>query len=1035
MTRPRIGIIGGGITGLTAAYRLKQAGCDVTIFEASGDLGGLASGFTLAGHPVEKAYHFLYKTDQYILALVDELGLTDKLSYNASSVSTYYDGTLYPMMSPVDLIKFTPISFINRIRAGVTVLWLQRVKNWRSLSTITALDWLRKYAGRQVSDVIWEPLLKGKFDRYYDKVTMSWLWGRVKQRVDSRDAKVGGEALGYFDGGFKIIIDALLARIQGVDIRTNTKVANLKHEGGQVVVTTAAGEERFDRVLATVPSNALATMIAGYEQSDPTYFAKLRSIDYLDACVQVFATPQKFTPYYWHNINSPNAPFVVFLSLTNLVGSEKYGGLNIYYIGDYIPSEHRYMSMDPAELKQLWYGELKKIFPEFDPSQVVEDGLFRLRNAQHIVDIGFEENKLLPHETPCPGVLMCNFSQIYPMDRGTNYAVRDGNRMAEKLMASIEGREERETGPTLTEEATGGGSRRSGGDAKRRVSPLLIALALLLVGGGALGAGIFGGYEVATRQLPGNNFLARVDRKLADIFNLDRGTVEDTIATSLLYLQTDIGRAGGDNRDPTTGERLNGAGGGLTSFGEDVLVLPYDGRIRAARSGSEIRETRIQGPETNRAAYLRVADDPQYRGRYTFGRAIIRYNDLQYYNTGAEQGLLASYVEFHAEELCYTNTLARLRFDPSVTSIDAVSAEAGDWQVLHRTTPCLPLKEQFLAIEGHMAGGRLAFEAPSTVYMTSGDFHWDGMRSNTELISQNPTAEYGKVLSIDLTSGASRIVSMGHRNMQGIVIDPQQGLLVAEHGPRGGDELNRVREGANYGWPLETYGTTYERLRIPSAVSFGRHDTYEAPIYSWVPSVGISAITRIQGFNEAWDGDLLAGSLIGQSLFRIRFQGYRVVYVEPIRIGARIRDIQQHTDGRIALLTEDDRVIFLTPAARQAEEIFVADYVQQQPASVREPLNQAIATCTQCHSFVAGEHTSAPSLARVFKSDIAGTPFANYSDGLRNRNGRWNREALEAFLDDPQGFAPGTTMPDPAIDDPRTREELVNMLEEMRRSF
>ncbi len=440
----KIGIIGGGLTGITSAYRLINQGHDVTIFEASDFLGGLAAGFELAGHRVEHAYHFLYKTDEYILAMVEELGLKDKLTYHKSSVSTYYGDTLYPMETPIDLIKFNPIGFIDRIRAGVTVLYLQRVKNWRKLENITALEWLRKYAGKAVTDVIWEPLLRGKFDRYYDKVTMSWLWGRVLQRVDSRDAKLGGEALGYFDGGFKTIIDALVDPYiaAGGQVKTNTPVSKLTYneEADSVTVETKDGEEVFDRVLATVPSHILAKMTAHYEAKDPGYFAKLNSIDYLDAVVQVFATPQKFTPYYWHNVNTPNSPFVVFLSLTNLVGNEKYDGLNIYYIGDYVPAEHEYMSMDKGDLKKRWYGELKKMFPEFDPDQVVDDELFKMKNAQHIVDIGFEQNKLVPHETPCPGVLMCNFSQIYPMDRGTNYAIRDGNRMAEKIEESLKAR-------------------------------------------------------------------------------------------------------------------------------------------------------------------------------------------------------------------------------------------------------------------------------------------------------------------------------------------------------------------------------------------------------------------------------------------------------------------------------------------------------------------------------------------------------------------------------------------------------------------
>lgn len=441
MTAPRIGVIGGGFTGLTAARRLAKDGVEVTVFEASDRLGGLAAGFDLAGHRMEQAYHFLYKTDEHILRLLDELELRDRLTFHKSSVSTYYDGTLYPMESPLDLIRFTPIGFFDRIRAGLTVLWLQRVRDWRGLSQTTALDWLRRYAGRPVADVIWEPLLRGKFDRYYDKVTMSWLWGRIRQRVDSRDAKLGGEALGYIEGGFRRIVDALEAdiRAEGGAIHLGTPITEIAHDQAQGEVVVQAGEHqhRFDRVLATVPSHVFARMISAYESRDPNYFVKLRSIDYLNAVVHVFASRQKFTPYYWHNINSPNSPFVVFIGMTNLVGTDNYGGLNVYYIGDYVPAEHEYMKMEAPALKERWYGELQRIFPHFDRQQVVDDALFKLRNAQHIVDIGFEERKLTPHATPCPGVLLCNFSQIYPMDRGTNYAVHDGERMARQLLDDL----------------------------------------------------------------------------------------------------------------------------------------------------------------------------------------------------------------------------------------------------------------------------------------------------------------------------------------------------------------------------------------------------------------------------------------------------------------------------------------------------------------------------------------------------------------------------------------------------------------------
>lgn len=436
----RVAIIGGGFTGLTAGYRLAEAGVDVTIFEAGDDLGGLASGFELMGQPAEKAYHFLYRTDEHMLGLLDELGLRDRLTYHPSSVSTYYGDTLYPMMTPIDLIKFTPLSLVNRIRAGLTVLYLQRVKNWEKLTKITAIDWLRKYAGDQVTDVIWQPLLIGKFDRYYDKVTMAWLWGRVKQRVDSRERGESAERLGYFEGGFATLVSTLEGRIRAGSgtVRLATRVESLRHDEAtdQVEVSFDGGSETFDRVLATVPSGVAARLIEDRRETDPAYFQQLESIDYLAAAVMVLVTDQQISPYYWHNINTPDAPFVVLLSLTNLIGTESFDGKHVYYIGDYIPAEHWYMSATEDEMRDHWYSELAKIFPDFDRERIVEDHLFRFRDAQHIVDIGFE-GKLVDHQTPCPGVLLANFSQIYPMDRGTNYAVKDGIDMADRILAEL----------------------------------------------------------------------------------------------------------------------------------------------------------------------------------------------------------------------------------------------------------------------------------------------------------------------------------------------------------------------------------------------------------------------------------------------------------------------------------------------------------------------------------------------------------------------------------------------------------------------
>jgi protoporphyrinogen oxidase len=439
MKQKTIGIIGGGYTGLTAAYRLSNLGYKVTIFEKNPNLGGLVGGFKMAGFPLERAYHFLYKTDKDIQNLAEELGIRETLKFYPSSMSTYYDKKLYPLMTPMDLIKFKPLSFVNRIRAGLTVLYLQYLKNWHPLKKITAYDWLYKYAGKQVTEVLWLPLLKGKFDKYFDKIVMSWLWGRVKVRVISKDPGDATEKLGYFDGGFNTFTQALVKKLEEnrVEIQLNADIKEIhKNDDGSSSIMVGNKEEKFDRVLATIPSHVFGKLVENNKGIDQKYLELLNSIPYLGAVLMVFSSKKAITPYYWHNINELNSPFVVFLSLTALVGSEKFDGNHIYYIGDYVPHEHKYFQMSDDEIANLWKSKLGEIFPKFDMNQLENINVFKFKNAQHIVGLDYE-SRIPPYESPLKGIYMANFTQIYPDDRGTNFAVQEGNKIAKLIDESF----------------------------------------------------------------------------------------------------------------------------------------------------------------------------------------------------------------------------------------------------------------------------------------------------------------------------------------------------------------------------------------------------------------------------------------------------------------------------------------------------------------------------------------------------------------------------------------------------------------------
>lgn len=541
-------------------------------------------------------------------------------------------------------------------------------------------------------------------------------------------------------------------------------------------------------------------------------------------------------------------------------------------------------------------------------------------------------------------------------------------------------------------------------------------MAVLALVGGIYAAGVLtaGGKFLPSRVVQD---LAKVIRGSVGDF-LPRQPAPDRVVTST-FLRLQLHAV-------TVPVERPGAGGGLTSAGDTLLLLTHDGAIWSVH-GTTPRRTRMSPPANHFAAYKAAAEAGEYR-HLQHALEYFRYNGILHCEHASGRFLVVSYTEWRPELACYGTALARLPLAGPDADPATIVAAPEDWEVFFRTKPCLPVKDTMRAIEGHMAGGRMACAAPGRVILGSGDYHWDGLYAPMAL-PQARDNDYGKVLEIDVATGESRHLSIGNRNVQGVMVDRSGRVWAVEHGPRGGDELNLVEPGRNFGWPEATLGTRYNRLPWPTTAPYGRHDGFDAPVHAWVPSIGISNLVQVQGFDPTWDGDFLVGSLKAGTLFRLRETEGRVLFAEPIEIGERMRYVHQHTDGRIVLWTDDGELVFVTKSAASQSFVVAEDTIEKLDLGPhrKAALSTAIATCGECHSLEPDEHRDAPSLANLHGRRPASTPYQGYSAALRSLGGAWTDEHIASYLVDPHGHAPGTTMPHPNLS-AETIADLVALL-------
>ena len=434
----RVGIIGGGVAGLAAAYHLTKEGHFAEVFEVAPFLGGQASTFDVFGGQLERGYHHLFVSDTEIADLIQELGLGGKLAWLESTVGFYHGGKIWDFASPMDLLRFKPLPFLDRIRVGFWTFILQKTKSYSKFEGVTARDWLSKRMGRRGYEVIWEPLLRGKFGEFYDKIGMTWIWNKVTLRVASRKGAGQVEHLGYPMGSFGEVIEVLADRIaqQGGVIHTSASVTQIVEADGSATameVQLEGGEterREYDAIIATTPSYVFTRLAPAMP---PEYQSKLENVDYLSAVLMVMVMDRPFTNKYWMNIADPNMPFVALIEHTNLIDKELYGGKHILYISNYPSRDNELYQMSGDELMDLFVPHLQKITPDFERSWVIEYHHHRVDGAQPIVGVNYGAG-IPDHRTPLQGLYLANTTQIYPEDRGTNYSVRMGRQVAQMVM-------------------------------------------------------------------------------------------------------------------------------------------------------------------------------------------------------------------------------------------------------------------------------------------------------------------------------------------------------------------------------------------------------------------------------------------------------------------------------------------------------------------------------------------------------------------------------------------------------------------------
>jgi protoporphyrinogen oxidase len=414
--RPRIGIVGGGVLGTSLALRLAEAGAAVTVLERGPSLGGLAGTFDFGGHEVDRFYHVITPADSRMIAMAKEVGLGDQLRFNNVGAGFFADGEMHDFNGIGDLLRFGPLSPAARLRLGWFVAQCQFRGSPEKLDGVPLEDWLRRQCGNQVVERIWKPLLATRFDGDPSGLPATYLWARTRRMSGARESKGGGgEAMGHIVGGHQRLIDAMVARAEGlgVEVRAGAPVSGLAwREDGSVRGVELEGETlEFDLTIPTLQPPALRFLLPEQHQGLLAPYPER----WLGCVCVIVKVKRSLLPYYAVNIVE-ETPLTSAVETTQVVGTEHTDGHHLVYMPKYCAPDAPEQSEDDESIYRRFSDFLARLSPGFSREEVVDWTVQRAKLVEPVHQLRADRQPLqmAPIWPGVKGLALASNAQIYP---------------------------------------------------------------------------------------------------------------------------------------------------------------------------------------------------------------------------------------------------------------------------------------------------------------------------------------------------------------------------------------------------------------------------------------------------------------------------------------------------------------------------------------------------------------------------------------------------------------------------------------------